>query len=93
MMILSELILLMPVSIKKFLLRSDGTSVYMTQDLGTAQLRFDDYPGLEKLIYVVGNEQEYHFKVLKEIFRKMKGPGQMDYFIFLMAWLIFLPVK
>ncbi len=57
---------------QKVLLRSDGTSVYITQDLGTAQLRFDENPGLEKLIYVVGNEQEYHFKVLKEIFHKMK---------------------
>jgi len=56
----------------KVLLRSDGTSVYITQDMGTAQLRFDEYPGLEKLIYVVGNEQDYHFKVLKEIFRKLK---------------------
>jgi len=56
---------------QKVLLRSDGTSVYMTQDLGTAQLRFDDYPELKKLIYVVGNEQDYHFKVLHEIFRKM----------------------
>lgn len=59
---------------QKVLLRSDGTSVYITQDLGTAQLRFDDYPGLERLIYVVGNEQDYHFKVLKEIFRKMGRP-------------------
>ncbi len=57
---------------QKVLLRSDGTSVYITQDLGTAQLRFDDYPGLQKLIYVVGNEQEYHFKVLKGIFKIMK---------------------
>ncbi len=56
---------------QKVLLRSDGTSVYITQDLGTAQLRFDDYPGLQKLIYVVGNEQEYHFKVLKGIFKIM----------------------
>lgn len=59
---------------QKVLLRSDGTSVYMTQDIGTAQLRFDDYSGLEKLIYVVGNEQEHHFKVLREIFRKLKKP-------------------
>jgi arginyl-tRNA synthetase len=55
----------------KVLLRADGTSVYITQDMGTAQLRFDEYPKLEKLIYVVGNEQDYHFKVLKEIFRKL----------------------
>jgi arginyl-tRNA synthetase len=57
---------------QKVLLRSDGTSVYITQDMGTAQLRFDEYPGLEKLIYVVGNEQDYHFKVLKEIFKKLE---------------------
>lgn len=58
----------------KVLLRSDGTSVYITQDMGTAQLRFDEYPGLEKLIYVVGNEQDYHFKVLREIFLKLQRP-------------------
>jgi arginyl-tRNA synthetase len=59
---------------EKVLLRSDGTSVYITQDLGTAQLRFDDYRELEQLIYVVGNEQDYHFKVLKEIFKKLERP-------------------
>ena len=47
----------------KLLLRSDGTSVYMTQDIGTARMRFDDYP-IDKMIYVVGNEQNYHFQVL-----------------------------
>lgn len=47
----------------KLLLRSDGTSVYMTQDIGTAKLRFQDFP-IDKMIYVVGNEQNYHFKVL-----------------------------
>ena len=47
----------------KLLLRSDGTSVYMTQDIGTAKLRFRDYP-IDKMIYVVGNEQNYHFQVL-----------------------------
>ena len=47
----------------KLLLRSDGTSVYMTQDIGTAKLRYQDYP-IDKMIYVVGNEQDYHFKVL-----------------------------
>lgn len=47
----------------KLLLRSDGTSVYMTQDIGTAKLRFDDYP-IDTMIYVVGNEQNYHFQVL-----------------------------
>lgn len=47
----------------KLLLRGDGTSVYMTQDIGTAKLRFDDYP-INKMVYVVGNEQNYHFQVL-----------------------------
>ena len=59
---------------QKVLLRADGTSVYITQDIGTAQLRFDEYPGLEQLIYVVGNEQDYHFKVLRGIFRKLQRP-------------------
>ena len=48
---------------RKLLLRSDGTSVYMTQDIGTAEMRFNDYP-IDKMIYVVGNEQNYHFQVL-----------------------------
>ncbi len=48
---------------EKLLLRSDGTSVYMTQDIGTAKLRFQDFP-IDKMIYVVGNEQNYHFQVL-----------------------------
>ena len=48
---------------EKLLLRADGTSVYMTQDIGTAKLRFQDYP-IDKMIYVVGNEQNYHFQVL-----------------------------
>lgn len=56
---------------EKLLLRKDGTSVYMTQDIGTALMRFDDYPGLSKLIYTVGNEQEYHFKVLFLILKKL----------------------
>ena len=55
---------------EKLLLRSDGTSVYMTQDIGTAQLRYDDYKP-EKLIYVVGNEQNYHFEVLKLVLKKL----------------------
>jgi arginyl-tRNA synthetase len=55
---------------EKLLLRTDGTSVYITQDLGTAQLRYDEFhPG--KMIYVVGNEQIYHFNVLKAILRKL----------------------
>ncbi len=48
---------------EKLLIRSDGTSVYMTQDIGTAEMRFNDYP-IDKMIYVVGNEQNYHFQVL-----------------------------
>ncbi|MCH5233366.1 MAG: arginine--tRNA ligase [Muribaculaceae bacterium] len=54
----------------KLLLRSDGTSVYMTQDIGTAKLRFKDYP-IDKMIYVVGNEQNYHFQVLSLILDKL----------------------
>jgi len=55
---------------EKVMLRSDGTSVYMTQDIGTAKLRFDDYP-IDKMIYVVGNEQNYHFQVLSLILDKL----------------------
>ena len=55
---------------EKLLLRSDGTSVYMTQDLGTAQLRYDDFSP-SKLMYVVGNEQNYHFDVLKLVLLKL----------------------
>ncbi len=55
----------------KLLLRSDGTSVYMTQDLGTAVDRFNDYPQLTGILYTVGNEQDYHFKVLFLILAKM----------------------
>jgi len=56
---------------EKLLLRADGTSVYMTQDIGTAILRFKDYPKISKQIYTVGNEQEYHFKVLFLILDKL----------------------
>ncbi|MEQ8522069.1 MAG: arginine--tRNA ligase [Vicingaceae bacterium] len=56
---------------RKILIRSDGTSVYMTQDIGTAILRFKDYPDLEQLVYTVGNEQNYHFKVLFLILKKL----------------------
>ncbi len=55
---------------RKLLLRGDGTSVYMTQDLGTAEQRFDEY-SLDEMIYVVGNEQNYHFQVLKLILKKL----------------------
>jgi arginyl-tRNA synthetase len=56
---------------EKLLLRSDGTSVYMTQDIGTAILRFRDFPKIQRQIYTVGNEQEYHFKVLFAILAKL----------------------
>ncbi|MBL7937928.1 MAG: arginine--tRNA ligase [Flavobacteriales bacterium] len=56
---------------EKVLLRRDGTSVYMTQDIGTAIKRFEEYPGLSQLIYTVGNEQDYHFKVLFLILKKL----------------------
>lgn len=55
---------------EKLLLRKDGTSVYMTQDIGTAKLRFQDYP-IDKMVYVVGNEQDYHFKVLSILLDKL----------------------
>jgi arginyl-tRNA synthetase len=58
---------------EKLLLRSDGTSVYMTQDLGTADLKYQDYK-VDKSIYVVGNEQDYHFKVLQLVLQKMGKP-------------------
>ena len=54
----------------KLLLRGDGTSVYMTQDIGTAKLRYDDYP-IDRMIYVVGNEQDYHFQVLALLLDKL----------------------
>ncbi len=57
----------------KILLRSDGTSVYMTQDLGTAQLRYQDYK-VDKMVYVVADEQNYHFKVLFEILKRLGEP-------------------
>jgi arginyl-tRNA synthetase len=55
---------------KKIILRSDGTSVYLTQDLGTADVRYEEH-GAEKMVYVVGDEQDYHFKVLFEIMKKL----------------------
>jgi len=58
---------------EKLLLRSDGTSVYITQDIGTAHLRFNDFEA-DKFIYVVGNEQNYHFDVLKLILKKLNKP-------------------
>ena len=55
---------------EKLLLRADGTSVYMTQDIGTAKLRYEDYP-INKMVYVVGNEQNYHFQVLSILLDKL----------------------
>ncbi len=56
---------------EKVLLRADGTSLYITQDIGTAIKRFEEFPGLERMIYTVGNEQDYHFKVLFIILKKL----------------------
>ena len=58
---------------QKALLRSDGTSLYITQDLGTARLRYDDF-GFDKLVYVVADEQNYHFQVLFELLRRLEEP-------------------
>ncbi len=62
---------------KKLILRSDGTAVYMTQDVGTAQVRNDDF-GVDKMVYVVGDEQDYHFKVLFEIMKRLREPYADD---------------
>ena len=56
---------------QKLLIRGDGTTVYMTQDIGTAVLRFEDYPEMNQAIYTVGDEQDYHFKVLFKILEKL----------------------
>ncbi len=64
---------------QKLLLRGDGTSVYMTQDIGTAQLRYDDYKA-SQMIYVVGNEQNYHFDVLKKVLAKLEKPFSENLF-------------
>ena len=74
---------------EKLLLRADGTSVYMTQDLGTAQLRYDDFHPRE-LIYVVGNEQNYHFEVLKLILKKL-GRDWADSIVHLSYGMVELP--
>jgi arginyl-tRNA synthetase len=75
---------------EKVLLRRDGTSVYMTQDIGTAIKRFEEYPGLSKLIYTVGNEQDYHFKVLFIILKKL-GFGWADELFHLSYGMVDLP--
>ena len=74
---------------EKLLLRADGTSVYMTQDLGTAQLRADDFSP-ESLMYVVGNEQNYHFEVLKLILQKL-GRSWADHIYHLSYGMVELP--
>jgi len=66
---------------KKILLRSDGTSVYMTQDIGTAKMRFNDY-SIDKMVYVVGNEQNYHFQVLSVLLDKLGYDWGRDLFHF-----------
>ena len=60
---------------EKLVLRKDGTSVYMTQDIGTAIQRYEDFPGLDRQIYTVGNEQEYHFKVLFKLLKLLGVEG------------------
>jgi arginyl-tRNA synthetase len=74
---------------EKLLLRRDGTSVYMTQDLGTADKKFEEY-GCDKSVYVVGNEQEYHFKVLFSILKKM-GKSYADGLYHLSYGMVDLP--
>ena len=74
---------------EKLLLRADGTSVYITQDLGTAQLRYDDFkPG--ELLYVVGNEQNYHFEVLKVILKKL-GRAWAEHIVHVSYGMVELP--
>ncbi len=75
---------------EKLLLRGDGTSVYMTQDLGTAYRRFEDNK-LDDLIYVVGNEQNYHFQVLKLIIKKLGFPEWSDHITHLSYGMVELP--
>ncbi len=75
---------------EKALLRKDGTAMYITQDIGTAILRFRDYPDLTSQIYTVGNEQDYHFKVLFKILRKL-GFAQADHCYHLSYGMVELP--
>ena len=70
---------------EKLLLRSDGTSVYMTQDIGTTKLRFRDYP-IDKMIYVVGNEQNYHFKCFPFYWTNSVSNGEKTLHISHTAW-------
>lgn len=69
----------------KLLLRGDGTSVYMTQDIGTAKLRFQDYP-INKMIYVVGNEQNYHSRYFLSCWTNWVLNGAKDWFISHTVW-------
>jgi arginyl-tRNA synthetase len=71
---------------EKLLLRADGTSVYMTQDIGTAKVRYDDFP-IKKMVYVVGNEQNYHFQVLSILLDKLGFEWGKVWYIFLTVWL------
>ncbi|MDZ7605558.1 MAG: arginine--tRNA ligase [Cyclobacteriaceae bacterium] len=66
---------------QKFLLRSDGTSVYMTQDIGTAKMRYNDFK-IDKMVYVVGNEQDYHFQILAVLLDKLGFAWGKDLFHF-----------
>ena len=75
---------------EKLLLRSDGTSVYITQDLGTAVKRKEDNPELKDMVYTVGNEQDYHFKVLFVILKKL-GYKWSDYLFHLSYGMVDLP--
>lgn len=75
---------------EKLLLRGDGTSVYMTQDLGTAYRRFEDNR-LDELIYVVGNEQNYHFQVLKLVLKKLGYEAWSDHIFHLSYGMVELP--
>lgn len=70
---------------EKLLLRQDGTSVYMTQDIGTAKLRFDDFP-INKMIYVVGNEQNYHSKFFPSCWTNWALSSEKVWFISHMEW-------
>lgn len=75
---------------QKLLIRGDGTSVYMTQDIGTATMRFSDYP-IDKMIYVVGNEQNYHFQVLKLVLKKLGYAEWSDHITHLSYGMVELP--
>jgi len=77
------------VGLGKVLLRKNGTSIYITQDIGTAIMRYNRWP-FHELVYVVASEQQYHFKVLFEVLRSLAIIGQKISTIFHMDWLICL---